>query len=80
LTVITWTIEPTGFVLVKVTIRGPCELTSGPVVPAIVVIVTDPSIPSNAPVPLLVATIQFNPMKEGKKGKKRAGGNISCEC
>jgi len=35
----------------------PSKKTIGPVVPAIVAMVTDPSIPSNAPVPSLVVTI-----------------------
>jgi len=57
LTVITWTIEP------STTNVSPLLAIIGPVVPAIVAIVTDPSIPSNAPVPILVVTIQFNKMK-----------------
>jgi len=43
----------------------------GPVVPAIVAMVTDPSIPSNAPVPLFVVKIQFDSIKEGEREKKR---------
>jgi len=59
----------------------PGENKIGPVVPAIVEIVTDPSIPSNAPVPLVVVTNQFNPNRkmEREREKERARGKNSCE-
>jgi len=59
LTKITWTIEPIGFVpwLKAAGSVVPRERAIGPVVPAIVATVTDPSIPSKAPVPFLEVTI-----------------------
>jgi len=62
LTEITWTIEPIGFN--PPTNLGPLLAeTTGPVVPAIVAIETDPSMPSKIPVPFLIVTIQVNNKK-----------------
>ena len=50
LTEITWTITPSGEEIFKLVVPKETPI-SGPVVPPIVTIVTDPSIPSNDPVP-----------------------------
>jgi len=68
LTKITWTIEPIGFNRLNLTGK-PCKI--GPVVPAIVAMVTDPSIPSNGPVPLLFVTIQFNSIQKKESDREK---------
>jgi len=60
LTEITWTIDPTG----GRTLTGESKSSKiGPVVPAMVAISTDPSIPSNEPVPPMIV-----PEKGGGRG------------
>lgn len=60
MTEITWTIDPTG----GRTVTGESKSKKiGPVVPAMVAISTDPSIPSNEPVPPMIV-----PEKGGGRG------------
>lgn len=63
----TWTIEPIGGKTGKS--EDPTSLnTKGPVVPAMVAISTDPSMPSNAPVPPIIVP--------GNGGGRGGGSNV----